>query len=153
MHYILAEVPIFGRNNIHLSLCTHNVCMQHSTFKAGHTCIADSSKNRCIKTHNITSHHITSHNDQCDGYLSGSSLEWVPLLVLSNVWVVHIRVIWFRVVTILFSSLALGFMPSYDMSYAGVPHLEGLQHISNLIHPKLTAHPEAAFKTVVERLV
>ena len=49
--------------------------MQHSTFKAGHTCTsnvpvkmlaADSritcSKDRCTKTHHITSHYITSHH-------------------------------------------------------------------------------------------
>lgn len=142
--------------------------MQHSTFKAGHTCtsnvpvkmLADSrmtcSKDRCTKTHHITSHHITaqhitvhcitSHhvtahhvacsiaqvgNQQSDGYLSGSSFKRVPLLVFRNVWIVNIRVIWF--VTMIFSSLCFGFTPSYDLSYAGIAHLEGLQQISDLI--------------------
>ncbi len=94
-----------------------------------------------------------SQKQQSDAYLSGSSLEWVPLLMLSNVWVVVVRVVWFRGETILVSSLPFGFVPSDGLSSASIPHLEGLQQISDLINPKLTAHPEAAFETVVERLV
>ena len=89
-------------------------------------------------------------HQQSDSYLSGSSLEWVPLLVLGNVWVAVVGVIWF--VPIFPSSLCFSFTPTYDLSYAGIPDLEGLQQISDLIHPKLTAPPEAAFQTVVESL-
>jgi len=69
--------------------------------------------------------------------------------MLGNVWVVTVRVVRFRGITILFSSLPFGFIPSYNLSYAGVPHLEGLQQINDLIKPKLTAHPVAAFDTVL----
>lgn len=136
-------------------------------FKTGRTCIPSvlikvlADRHHASSVTQMHTNYITCctayiaqlANQQFDGYLSGSSLEWIPLLVLGNVWIVIVRVIWFRAVNTFFSSLCFGFIPSYDLSYAGVPHLEGLQHISDLIHPKLTAHPEAAFKTVVERLV
>ena len=76
-------------------------------------------------------------------------MEWVPFLTLSNVWVLVVGVIWFRGMTILVLPLPFGFVPSYDLSYASIPHLKGLQQISDLIHPKVTAHPVAAFHTVI----
>jgi len=139
--------------------------MQHSMFKTGHTCgsnvpikmLADrhhawsvAKTDACNYITCCTAYIAQLANQQCDGYLSGSSLKWVPLLVLGNVWVLVVRVMWF--VSICFSPLCFGFTPSYDLSYASIPHLEGLQQISELLHPKLTAPPEAAIKTIVKRL-